>query len=123
MRAPHHPRHSCFLRLPAPERASLLDTLTSNLESLAASASDLLEEWDSATSAAIAAHKNAIKMHVFLLHCAWGQAQEEAERLLGQPSAGSAGAGTGAGAAASAGRGRGSGAAGEWTCLCTEKLL
>lgn len=70
----------CFLQLPAASRMCLLDTLTSNLSGLAASAESLLEEWDTATAEAILAHKSGLKMHVFLLHCLWTQAQEEADR-------------------------------------------
>jgi hypothetical protein len=97
---PHTTPASCFLRLPPASRAVLLETLTSNLESLTVSAENLLEEWATATAEAVAAHKAALKMHVFLLHCVATQAQEEAER------AGPAGAAGGKGA-------RGGGAAGE----------
>jgi len=81
---------SCFLRLPAATRACLLETLTANLVALASSAESLLDEWATATPDAIAANKAALKMHVFLLHCVAMQAQEEAERRVGQPTAAAA---------------------------------
>lgn len=85
----------CFLQLPPPARACLLETLTSNLSSLAASAESLLEEWDSAGSSAVTAHKAALKMTIFLLHCVAAQACDEAERAPAAPAA----AGRGRGAA------------------------
>lgn len=65
---------SGWRHLPGGARATLVDTLTSNLTSLAASAEALLEEWDAAPPGAAAAHRAALKMHVFLLHCAATQA-------------------------------------------------
>ncbi|GBF99009.1 hypothetical protein Rsub_11813 [Raphidocelis subcapitata] len=93
---------SCFSRLPARDRTALVEALTSNLLSLAASTEALLEEWSDAAPDAVAAHKAALRAQTFLLHCVSSQASEEAER--------GAGAG-GAAAAAAAPKGRGGGVA------------
>lgn len=112
--APRHAR-SCFSRLAPRDRTALLEALTSNLLSLAASAEALLEEWSEAAPDAVAAHKAALRAQTFLLHCVSAQASDEAER------------GTGAsGGAAAAPKGRGSGAAGalvgvpvlDWWAAC-----
>jgi hypothetical protein len=104
--APPSRTRRCFLRLPVAARAALVDTLTSNLASLATSADALLDEWDAAAPGAVAAHQAALKMHVFLLHCVATQAADEAERGEAPGGTGAAGRAGGGGAAARE-RGRG----------------
>lgn len=100
-----------FLRLPPAARAALLEALTSNLESLAASAEALLEEWDGAAAGAVAAHRAAVKMHIFLLHAVATQAADEADRQAAAPAGAAAARPTAAGAKKKAGARRGAAAA------------